>query len=85
MFDSSKWRLIQTFPENMLYTFQGGSDGPTPAGMVVFDAAGKLIETSLLSINPFRVLCGKGGWRDSQPGNPAAAPSSRPHVLQPVP
>jgi hypothetical protein len=35
--------------ENVLYTFQGGSDGPTPAGVVVFDAAGKLIETSLLS------------------------------------
>lgn len=34
--------------EKVLYSFQGGSDGSTPFGNVVFDAAGNLYGTTLL-------------------------------------
>jgi uncharacterized repeat protein (TIGR03803 family) len=48
---SAKWE------ENVLYTFQGGNDGATPAGGVVFDKAGNLYGATR-----------NGGWSCPPPG-----------------
>lgn len=48
---SAKWK------ENVLYSFQGGNDGATPAGGVVFDKAGNLYGATR-----------NGGWSCPPPG-----------------
>jgi uncharacterized repeat protein (TIGR03803 family) len=60
--------------ENVLYHFQGGSDGAEPYARVVFDTAGNLYGTTLFGGNGCKYECGTvfqltpnagGGWKET--------------------
>ena len=55
--------------EQVLYSFQGGSDGSTPVGAIVFDKQGNLYGAT--SFAGFALLLGSGWLRHGLPAFPA--------------